>query len=80
MFFAYIIKSIKDQGYYFGHCVEIKLRLQRHNQGKVRSTKSRVPFVLHYSESFQTKSEAYKRECFFKSLEGRQWLKNNNII
>ena len=80
MFFAYIIKSMKDQGYYFGHCENIETRLIRHNQGRVRSTKGRIPFTLHYFESFNTKSEAYKREQFFKSFEGRQWLKNQGII
>jgi len=80
MFTTYILKSQKDLGYYFGHCQDIDLRLMRHNQGKVRSTKSRTPFILHYKELFPTKSEAYKRELFFKSLEGRKWLIENGII
>jgi putative endonuclease len=80
MHFTYIMKSLKDQGYYFGHCADLEVRLHRHNAGKVRSIKSRTPFILHYFEEFQTKSEAFAREKFFKSLEGRKWLKENNII
>jgi len=80
MYYAYILRSLKDNGYYFGHCNDLTSRLSRHNNGRVRSTKSRTPFELHYYESFETKSEAYRREMFFKSLEGRQWLKQNNII
>ena len=80
MYVVYILKSLKDHGFYFGHCANIEVRLQRHNQGKVRSTKNRRPFILHYYESHPTRSEAYKRETFFKSLNGRQWLKNNHVI
>ena len=80
MYFTYILKSIKDEGYYFGHCENLEIRLKVHNNGKVRSTKSRKPFVLHYFEKFETKSEAYRREMFFKSLEGRNWLKQNKIL
>ena len=80
MFTTYILKSKKDQGYYFGHCSDIDARLLMHNKGKVRSTKNRIPLLLYYYETFPTKSEAYKREMYFKSLEGRLWLISNNII
>ena len=58
-FYTYILKSLKDDGYYYGHTSDIENRLKRHNSKKVKSTKSRIPFVLHYFETFQTKSEAY---------------------
>jgi putative endonuclease len=80
MFVAYILKSEKDKGYYYGHCSDITARLLAHNGGKVRSTKSRIPFTLHYHEVFTTKSAAYQRELFFKSLAGRNWLIQNSII
>ncbi len=80
MYTTYILKSLKDGGYYFGHSIHIDIRIHQHNIGKVRSTKSRRPFILHYTEVFYLKSEAYHREMFFKSFEGRTWLKQNNII
>ena len=61
-FYTYILKSLKDDGYYYGHTSDIENRLKRHNSKKVKSTKSRIPFVLHYFETFQTKSEAYLQE------------------
>jgi putative endonuclease len=79
-FYTYILKSGKDKGYYFGHCNNLEVRLHNHNKGKVRSTKSRVPFIIYYFETFATKSEAYMREQFFKSLDGRNWLKQSKII
>jgi len=69
MFTTYILKSQKDQGYYFGHCQDFKVRLQRHNQGKVRCTKSRIPFILHYKELFPTKTEVTKENFFSKALK-----------
>ncbi|MFN4316065.1 MAG: GIY-YIG nuclease family protein [Chitinophagaceae bacterium] len=47
MFVNYILRSEKDGGYYFGHCSDLGKRLQQHNNGKVRSTKSKVRLVVH---------------------------------
>jgi putative endonuclease len=79
-FVTYILQSLKDQRYYSGHTDNLQERLNRHNAGKVTSTKSRKPFKLHYSEQFNSKSEAYRRELFFKSFDGRKWLFKNKII
>jgi len=55
-------------------------RLDQHNRGRVRSTKAYRPLELVYKESFKTKSEAYKREMFFKSIDGYRYLKKKGII
>ncbi|MCX6312697.1 MAG: GIY-YIG nuclease family protein [Bacteroidetes bacterium] len=80
MFFTYILLSKVDGKYYYGSCANIEIRLKAHNSGKVRSTKGRRPLVLHYQESFDTKSDAIRRENFFKSIDGYNWLKNQGII
>lgn len=80
LFTVYILKSIKDGRYYFGHTQNIINRLADHNRGKVKSTKNRVPLLIHYTETAETKAEAYRRELFFKSFEGRKWLHENKII
>ncbi len=76
---VYILKSLKDDGFYYGYTLDLVKRLERHNTGLVRSTKSRTPFVVHYTEEYQTKTEALKREIFFKTIDGYNWLKDNNI-
>jgi putative endonuclease len=78
-FYVYILKSEKDNGYYYGYTSELNQRLSRHNQGLVRSTKNRRPFRIHYFEVFETKTEAIKREKVFKSIQGYNWLKDNGI-
>jgi putative endonuclease len=80
MFFACILKSLSDGKYDDGYCADIHIRLKSHNAGKVRSTKSRRPFLLHYSESFASKTDALKRESYFKSIDGYRWLKEQGII
>jgi len=79
MFFAYILKSLKDNRFYYGSTSDIKKRLGHHNSGMVKSTKNRRPLKLHYFEEFKTKVEAEKRERYFKSI-GYNWLKQNQII
>ncbi|MBI3502214.1 MAG: GIY-YIG nuclease family protein [Bacteroidetes bacterium] len=80
MFFAYILKSLKDGKYYYGHTNTLDERIKRHNNGREKSTKSRRPFLLHYFEQFETMEEAADREYFFKSISGYVYLKGKGII
>ena len=80
MFYAYILKSKKDSRYYYGSTDNLQSRLEKHNKGDVRATKGRRPFEIHYFEQFETRSEAFRREHFFKSIAGYQWLKEKKII
>jgi len=79
-YYAYILKSVSHQTYYYGSTGNVEKRLKGHNAGKVRYTKSRRPWIIHYFEKFETKSEAIKRENFFKTIEGYNYLKDNKII
>lgn len=79
MFYAYVLKSSVSNRHYYGHSKDLKSRLNSHNQGKVRSTKAYRPWVIIYFEEFETKSQAYQREMFFKSIEGYNFLKQQGI-
>ena len=76
MRYVYVLKSNKDGKLYYGHTENMDERLREHNRGEVRSTKSRIPFVLIYFESVNTIEEARKREKYFKSGFGRKYVKN----
>ena len=76
MFYVYVLKSKKDNKLYYGFTKNLEERVNLHNMGKVRSTKSRRPFVLKYYEVVKTPSEARKRELYFKSGSGREYIKN----
>lgn len=66
MRYLYILKSSKDLGYYIGSTDNVGKRLKEHNRGKTKSIKHRVPFVLKYTEAYNTKSEAKQREIKLK--------------
>ncbi|PWN06255.1 endonuclease [Rhodohalobacter mucosus] len=80
MYSAYILQSEKNLSHYYGHSGDLDKRLKEHNAGKVRSTKAYRPWKLIYFEEFLTKSEAYKKEQFFKIIDGYNYLKSSGII
>ncbi|MBU1998117.1 MAG: GIY-YIG nuclease family protein [Candidatus Omnitrophota bacterium] len=75
MHWVYVIKSRKDGKLYIGSTSAVEQRLQYHNSGKVRSTKSRRPFEIVFKEEHADITSARKRENFLKSGQGRKWLK-----
>ena len=70
MYSVYILKSLKDSKYYIGQTDNLSDRINKHNNGQVKSTKNRRPFVLVKEEIFDTRGEARKRENYFKKLKG----------
>jgi putative endonuclease len=80
MFYAYILQSKSHSTYYYGSSQDVDKRLKEHNAGKVRYTKGRRPWKLHYTEEFETRPEAVQRERFFKSIDGYNYLKEHGII
>jgi putative endonuclease len=76
MHYCYIIKSCSTNKYYIGSCSDIKRRLEYHNNGWSRYTKSGVPWELYYTECFESKTEAIKKEIFIKSKKSRKFIEN----
>lgn len=77
---VYIIKSPEKGLYYKGCSEDFDKRLVEHNAGRVASTKHARPWVEHYTEKFETKTDALKRERYFKTRSGYRWLKQHGII
>lgn len=76
MFYAYVLKSLKNGSLYFGNSYNPRGRLEKyHNRGQSPYTKNLAPWILVYKEPFRTKIEAMKRERFFKTGKGREYLK-----
>ena len=74
MYYTYVLLSEKDGKHYTGFTKDLKLRFEKHNAGKVESTKHRVPFKLLYYEACLDKDDALRREKYLKSYYGRQYL------
>ncbi|MBN1384325.1 MAG: GIY-YIG nuclease family protein [Elusimicrobia bacterium] len=72
-YIVYVLRCV-DNKLYVGSTRDIKSRIQAHNNGKVKTTKSRRPVKLIYIEEVYTYTEARKRELYLKGV-GREWLK-----
>ena len=71
----YILYSRQFNRTYIGQTNNLVNRLTYHNSGKVRSTKTYIPWERIYSENFYTRAEAMSREKWFKSPKGRNLVK-----
>jgi putative endonuclease len=74
MYYVYIIYSESADRYYIGYCSELASRLEKHNAGATLSTKPYRPWKLVYSEPFENKSDAIKREKALKKMKNRKYL------
>ena len=75
MFETYIIHSESSDRYYVGSTgVGVRKRLERHNEGWTRSTKSGIPWALKYVCGFETKTEALQWENHIKRQKSRNYI------
>jgi len=80
MFYVYLLKSLVNNKYYIGYTSDIDLRLRKHNNGDVQSTRKFPPWKLLGFEVYEKLNEARwrehelknhgsKRKTFIKSFE-----------
>jgi putative endonuclease len=67
MFYVYVLISEVDKQFYTGATSDLKLRMQKHQEGRVISTKNRRPFKLVYYEACLSKTDAFMREKYLKT-------------
>ena len=72
---VYVLLSLKDRVLYHGYTTNLEERLKDHAAGRTMSTRPRRPFILIHSEYFLRKSDALRRERYFKTAQGRRMLK-----
>ena len=75
MYKVYAIKSKNRNYIYVGLTSNLEERLQRHNSGREKTTRTYWPFELIYLEDQPTREEARKREKYLKSGVGKEFLK-----
>lgn len=75
-FTVYILQSEIDHSFYIGYSSDIERQLQYHNSEKSRYTSKKTPWNLVYSETFNSRSEAIKREKFLKKQRNTKFYQN----
>ena len=73
-YFVYVLQSVVTGKYYIGSTENLKGRLDRHNRGRSKYTKSGKPWNLVYSEEYESRSDAVRRENELKSWKSRKRL------
>ena len=72
--YAYLL-SCADGTIYSGYTTDLGRRVAAHNRGQgAKYTRSRRPVRLIYSERFETKGEALRREAAWKKMTHAQKL------
>lgn len=69
MYYVYILKN-EEGRYYIGSTSNIEKRLKKHNAGGSKWTSRYRPWNLTYSENFELKTNAIRREKQIKSYKG----------
>jgi len=75
MYFLYVLKSEIAKKSYVGITTDLKRRVKEHNSGKNFYTKRHCPWSIIYTEKFNSREEARKREKYLKTAAGRRYLK-----
>ncbi|MEO6480627.1 MAG: GIY-YIG nuclease family protein [Ferruginibacter sp.] len=76
MYYVYIIESLKDGDFYKGSTENYLRRLEEHNNGQSKFTKSKLPWNLIFVSLFETKRDALIEEKRLKKCnkEYLRWL------
>jgi len=72
---VYILRSGRDKSLYVGYSSDVKARIIKHQRGRVPATRNKRPLDLIYCELYKNKKDAMRRERFFKSGWGRNYVK-----
>lgn len=75
MFYVHVIKSLSTSRFYIGSTGDTDNRLTEHNSGEVKATRSYRLWVIAHTESFSTRSKAYRRERQIKSWKNPDYMR-----
>ena len=74
---VYVLKSLSAKKHYVGFTQNLISRFQSHNILRKKGFPSRYrPWFVIWVEFYTAKTEAMEREKFFKSGQGREWMKS----
>ncbi|WP_422373802.1 GIY-YIG nuclease family protein [Flagellimonas sp.] len=73
-YFVYIIYSKSLDRYYVGHSQDLEDRMNRHNRGRSKYTKTAKDWEVKYIERYFSRSEAMAREKDIKRKKSRKYI------
>ena len=72
---VYVLHSVADDFLYAGFSTNLKQRLTDHFNGQVPATAPRRPLHLIHVEYYLSRSDAVRREAYFKTTKGKRALR-----
>ena len=73
---CYILFSRKLNKYYVGSTSEMERRLDDHNRGKEKFTRTGIPWQLVYTETFELLAMARRRELEINKKKRRKYIES----
>jgi len=73
-YFVYILYSKTADKYYVGHTSNVDDRLFRHTNSGSKSTKHTDDWILKYRKTYDTRSEAMRKELEIKRKKSRKYI------
>ncbi len=74
LYFFYVLYSAELDKFYIGHTSNLEERLRKHNSNHKGFTGKADDWTIVFSEKFQTKEEAYKREREVKKWKSKKMI------
>jgi len=72
---VYVLESEADGNWYTGYTKDLQSRFEKHEAGRVKSTKHWRPLKLIYFEGCKNRHDAIKREKYLKTHYGKMYIK-----
>jgi len=69
--YLYINQSIKNDSFYIGSSYNPQKRLLEHNNGQVRATRNKGPWVIKFTQKYINQKKARQIEYKLKKLKRR---------
>ena len=76
MHYVYVLRSVRDDGFYIGYSANLRRRFEQHLKGDSVATSYRGPWKLIYYEAYLEQADALGRERYLKSGAGRRFLQS----
>ena len=75
MHYVYVLRSVRDDGFYIGYSSNLGTRLRQPSEGDSLATSYRGPWKLIHYDAYLEQADALGRERYLKGGAGRRFLK-----
>src|SRR5437868_15305565 len=78
MHYVYLLRSVRDGGFYIGYIANLRKRFAQHAKGTSLATSHRGPWKLIYYEAYLNQEDALGRESILRVDQAGDFSKHNS--